>query len=190
MGITGLLPFVKNSCRPANIKDFSGATVAVDAYSWLHKGAFSCAEKLVKGEKTDGYVYYCMKQLNLLLEAGLKPIMVFDGCNLSSKEGTEKKRRENREKTRQRGKELLCEGKIKEARECFQRCVDVTPKMARDVIEACRKKCIDCIVAPYEADAQLAYLDKVGIVQLIITEDSDLILFGCNKVSHLHLSNH
>ncbi|KAF8772039.1 Exonuclease 1 like protein [Argiope bruennichi] len=82
-----------------------------------------------------------------------------------------------------RGKELLCEGKIKEARECFQRCVDVTPEMARQVIEACKKKCIDCIVAPYEADAQLAYLDKIGMVQLIITEDSDLILFGCNKDS-------
>ncbi|GFY76570.1 exonuclease 1 [Trichonephila inaurata madagascariensis] len=182
MGITGLLPFVKNSCRLANIKDFSGTSVAVDAYSWLHKGAFSCAEKLVKGEKTDGYVFYCMKQLNLLLEAGLKPVMVFDGCNLSSKEGTEKKRRENREKTRQRGKELLCEGKIKEARECFQRCVDVTPEMAKEVIEACKRKHVDCIVAPYEADAQLAYLNKIGMVQLIITEDSDLILFGCTNI--------
>ncbi|KAG8197493.1 hypothetical protein JTE90_007232 [Oedothorax gibbosus] len=182
MGITGLLPFVKNSCRPANIKDFSGSTVAIDAYSWLHKGAFSCAEKLVKGEKTDGYVHYCMKQLNLLLEARLRPIMVFDGCNLSSKEGTEKKRRDNREKTRQKGKELLCEGRIKEAREYFQRCVDVTPDMAREVIEACRRKSIDCIVAPYEADAQLAYLDKIGMAQLIITEDSDLILFGCTRI--------
>ncbi|GFS88349.1 exonuclease 1 [Nephila pilipes] len=182
MGISGLLPFVKNSCRPANVKDFSGASVAIDAYGWLHKGAFSCAEKLVKGEKTDGYVFYCLRQLNLLLEANLKPIMVFDGCNLSSKEVTEKKRRENREKTRQRGKELLCEGKIKEARECFQRCVDVTPEMAKKVIEACKQKHIDCIIAPYEADAQLAYLNKIGMAQLIITEDSDLILFGCNNI--------
>lgn len=41
---------------------------------------------------------------------------------------------------------------------------------------------MDCIVAPYEADAQLAYLNKCGIAQLIITEDSDLLLFGCDKV--------
>ena len=33
---------------------------------------------------------------------------------------------------------------------------------------------MDCIVAPYEADAQLAYLMKSGIAQLVITEDSDL----------------
>lgn len=45
---------------------------------------------------------------------------------------------------------------------------------------------MDCIVAPYEADAQLAYLNKCGIAQLIITEDSDLLLFGCDKVHVLH----
>ena len=40
----------------------------------------------------------------------------------------------------------------------------------------------DCIIAPYEADAQLAFLVKSGIVDMIITEDSDLTLFGCDKV--------
>lgn len=38
------------------------------------------------------------------------------------------------------------------------------------------------VVAPYEADAQLAYLERQGIVDGIITEDSDLLVFGCNNV--------
>ena len=38
------------------------------------------------------------------------------------------------------------------------------------------------IVAPYEADAQMAYLQKEGLVELVITEDSDLLAFGCQKV--------
>jgi exonuclease-1 len=38
------------------------------------------------------------------------------------------------------------------------------------------------VVAPYEADAQLAYLERVGLVDGIITEDSDLLVFGCRKV--------
>ena len=38
------------------------------------------------------------------------------------------------------------------------------------------------IVAPYEADAQLAFLNQQKIADIIITEDSDLILFGCDKV--------
>ena len=38
------------------------------------------------------------------------------------------------------------------------------------------------IVAPYEADAQLAYLVKEGIADFAISEDSDLIAYGCNKL--------
>lgn len=37
-------------------------------------------------------------------------------------------------------------------------------------------------VAPYEADAQLAYLYQTGKVQMVITEDSDLLVFGVKKV--------
>lgn len=49
-------------------------------------------------------------------------------------------------------------------------------------VQAARAQGVDCIVAPYEADAQLAYLNKIGMVQAIITEDSDLLAFGCKKV--------
>uniref|UniRef100_G1Q9K3 Exonuclease 1 n=1 Tax=Myotis lucifugus TaxID=59463 RepID=G1Q9K3_MYOLU len=48
--------------------------------------------------------------------------------------------------------------------------------------QAARAQGVDCLVAPYEADAQLAYLNKAGIVQAIVTEDSDLLAFGCKKV--------
>lgn len=49
--------------------------------------------------------------------------------------------------------------------------------------QAARAKGVDCVVAPYEADAQLAYLNKSGLAQAVITEDSDLLAFGCKKVS-------
>lgn len=182
MGIQGLLPFVQKATRPANVKEFSGKTAAVDTYCWLHKGAFSCAERLVKGEKTDAYVSYCMKMADLLIESGVRPILVFDGRHLPSKKGTEKKRREQREINRQKAKQFLIEGKIQQARECYQRAVDVTSAMAHEVIVECRRRGIDYIVAPYEADAQLAYLAQCKLADVVITEDSDLILFGCEKV--------
>ena len=62
------------------------------------------------------------------------------------------------------------------------RAVDVTSAMAREVIDAVRKMKIRYVVAPYEADAQLAFLNIAGMAQGIITEDSDLIVFGCKKV--------
>ena len=37
-------------------------------------------------------------------------------------------------------------------------------------------------MAPYEADAQMAFLERTGIVDGLITEDSDLLVFGCKQV--------
>ena len=49
-------------------------------------------------------------------------------------------------------------------------------------VQACRKIGVECVVAPYEADAQLTYLQKENIVDFVITEDSDLLVFGCQRV--------
>ena len=51
-----------------------------------------------------------------------------------------------------------------------------------DISQALRAEAIPHVVAPYEADAQLAYLERTGIVDGIITEDSDLLVFGCRNV--------
>lgn len=51
------------------------------------------------------------------------------------------------------------------------------------LIQAARARGVDCVVAPYEADAQLAYLTKWHLAQAVITEDSDLLAFGCKKVA-------
>ncbi|XP_045148774.1 exonuclease 1 isoform X2 [Echinops telfairi] len=182
MGIQGLLQFIKEASEPIHVRKYKGEVVAVDTYCWLHKGAIACAEKLVKGEPTDKYVGFCMKLVNMLLSHGIKPILVFDGCTLPSKKEVEKSRRQRRQASLLKGKQLLREGKLSEARECFTRAINITHAMAHKVIQAARSQGVDCLVAPYEADAQLAYLNKAGIVQAIITEDSDLLAFGCKKV--------
>uniref|UniRef100_A0A8C8S6X2 Exonuclease 1 n=1 Tax=Pelusios castaneus TaxID=367368 RepID=A0A8C8S6X2_9SAUR len=182
MGIHGLLQFIREAAEPRHVGQYRGQAVAVDTYCWLHKGAYACAEKLARGEPTDQYVIFCMKLVDMLLSFGIKPILVFDGCTLPSKKEVEKARREKRQASLLKGKQLLREGKFSEARDCFGRSVNVTHAMAHEVIKAARAKGVDCVVAPYEADAQLAYLNKTGIVQAIITEDSDLLAFGCKRV--------
>ncbi|KAK5881887.1 hypothetical protein CesoFtcFv8_020527 [Champsocephalus esox] len=182
MGISGLLQFIKDAGEPISVNKYKGQTVAVDTYCWLHKGAFSCAEKLAKGEPTDQYVWYCMKFVDMLLNFGVKPVLVFDGRDLPSKQEVEKARRERRQCNLQKGRQLLREGKLSEARDCFTRCVNITSSMAHNLIKVARARGVDCVVAPYEADAQLAYLTKSGLAQAVITEDSDLLAFGCKKV--------
>ncbi|CDJ30463.1 exonuclease, putative [Eimeria mitis] len=50
------------------------------------------------------------------------------------------------------------------------------------VIAACRELGIRCIVAPFEADAQLAYLSRTNQIHSAISEDSDLLAYGCKRV--------
>ncbi|GAA32605.2 exonuclease 1 [Clonorchis sinensis] len=182
MGISGLLPFLKKASCPVNIKEFNGYTVAVDAYCWLHKSSYACAMDLALGNPTDQYVRYTLKYLEMLLTCNIKPILVFDGASLPSKADTELKRKESKESYRKKAAEYLLQGNREAAQECFQRSVFVTSKMAHDVLKAARNLGVDCIVAPYEADAQLAYLNRAGYADLVITEDSDLLLFGCRQV--------
>ena len=41
---------------------------------------------------------------------------------------------------------------------------------------------VEWLVAPYEADAQLAFLSRNGWVDAVVSEDSDLLVFGCTTV--------
>jgi exonuclease-1 len=45
-----------------------------------------------------------------------------------------------------------------------------------------RDEDVKFVVSPYEADAQLAYLSMSGKVDGVISEDSDLLVFGAKKV--------
>lgn len=90
-----------------------------------------------------------------------------------------------REENRKTAANLLRQGNTTEALNYLRRCIDVTHKMAVTLMQECRRRNVDCIVAPYEADAQLAFFSREGIADVIVTEDSDLLLFGCKKVTAL-----
>jgi exonuclease-1 len=84
---------------------------------------------------------------------------------------------------------LLRDGDRQKAQVFFQRAVDVTPLMASQLIRALNAEGVECIVAPYEADAQLAFLSISGYVDAVISEDSDLLAYGCRHVSVTLLSH-
>lgn len=50
------------------------------------------------------------------------------------------------------------------------------------LLQMLRRCNIPFIVAPYEADAQLGHLFRTGVVDLVVTEDSDALVFGCRQV--------
>ncbi|CAF4002979.1 unnamed protein product, partial [Rotaria magnacalcarata] len=184
MGIEGLHPLLKSAIHRVNIKnaEFQETTCAVDTSFLLHRGAYACAGKLVQKEPTDRYVQYVVRFVERLLEWNIKPIMVFDGSPLPAKRITNINRSDERERNRLRGQKALASGKTREAEQFFQKAIEITPDMVLNVIRTLRTMGIDVIVAPYEADAQLAYLNRAKIADYVITEDSDLVLFGCHHI--------
>lgn len=114
----------------------------------------------------------------MLLHFGVIPYVVFDGDYLPSKSATEAERAAKREESRKLGLELHRLGRISQSQNEFLKSVDVTPEMARQLIEELKKHGVQYVVAPYEADAQLAYLERKGIITGILSEDSDLLVFG------------
>ena len=119
-----------------------------------------------------------MHRVRMLQHFGVVPFLIFDGDYLPSKAATEADRAKRREDSRKAGLGLLNVGKTSQAYLELQKAVDVTPEMARQLIEELKKAGVKYIVAPYEADAQLVYLERTRIIDGILSEDSDLLVFG------------
>jgi exonuclease 1 len=134
------------------------------------------------GIKTLDHIEYAMKFVKMLLTANITIIMVFDGKQLAAKADTENKRKSDRAAAKKRAFELKKAGKDDEARREFTKAVTITHEHAVELMKECRKLNVNCITAMYEADGQLCYLNKMGIAEYIISEDSDLIVFGCKKI--------
>lgn len=186
MGIQGLLQALKPVTEVCNIREYSGKVVGVDAYVWLHRGAYGCAYELCTGgpAATSAYIRYFIGMVDMLLENGVTPFLVFDGGPLPAKAEQETARNRKREEAMQLALQLRQQGDHAAARNQYVRAVDINPEMAARVINTlkqCRQS-VKYVVAPYEADAQLAYLCKERIVSAVISEDSDTLPYGCNDV--------
>jgi exonuclease-1 len=138
----------------------------------------ACAIELAQDKPTRKYVDFAMNRVRMLIHFGVKPYLVFDGDYLPSKGHTEKDRAARRKESRRAGLALLQAGKTVQAQQELQKAVDVTPLMAREMIEELKAAGIPYVVAPYEADSQLTYLEQQGTIQGVLSEDSDLLVFG------------
>ncbi|KAG6401832.1 hypothetical protein SASPL_138700 [Salvia splendens] len=204
MGINNLLKFMKPYVESVHIKKYAGKRVGIDAYSWLHKGAYSCSMEVcldMEGDKKNRFLQYFMHRISMLRHYKITPVVVFDG-------GSIPKRKANRDLAM----EKLKEGDTDAASELFQVACGVGEKVMvlamlstselievvnslemlnaySYIVESCEHNPSDGAPtdpAPYEADAQLAYLtsletEKGGIVA-IISEDSDLLAYNCPAV--------
>lgn len=182
MGICGLLSQLKSIQRPIQMKDLQGKKVAVDAFNWLHLALYPCAEDLYhKRPYINKMQKYFMSRVRRLIDMDIDVLIVFDGLKLPAKQETHVDRKEKRTKNYEQISRYL-HVDVDMARKYMQSSIQITQEHVRAIQQMLDRQNVKYIVAPYEADAQLAYLGRNNQVDYVITEDSDLLAYGCPRV--------
>eukprot|EP01031_Cornospumella_fuschlensis_P034498 gene34498-41768_t len=183
MGIKGLLPLLASIKDRLHLSALKDMAVGVDARSWLYKAAAACPKEVAKGHTPAVFLAFLRRRVDLLTNAGITNIIfVFDGCELKTKEG------ENRERRRRRDDNLDCakrfeeEGNEDEADKLYRRGIKVLFCHVLAFIEILKEKRLPFLVAPYEADAQLTYFSNISAIDIVISDDSDMLVYGCKAV--------
>lgn len=182
MGVTGLLQTLKDIQKSRTLSDYRGKTLAVDTYGWLHRGLVSCAQELCQDVPTRKYINSVVKKIEMMRYFGVEPYLVFDGANLPTKAETAKERKIKREEARAKANEYSKKGNRQMAWKEYMKAAGVTPEMAKSIMVELDILEVKYVVAPYEADPQMVYLEHIGMVDGILSEDSDLLIFGCQKL--------
>ncbi len=102
--------------------------------------------------------------------------------HLKAKATTEKNRSENKKANKEVALQMCEKGQDEEARKYFARSLILRTKMIDLLIDILHELNIEIVIAPYEADAQIAYMVKEGLADFAISEDSDLIAYGCPRL--------
>ncbi|SBT31443.1 exonuclease I, putative [Plasmodium ovale wallikeri] len=186
MGISNLLQFLKPIVKNSHISKYKNEVIGVDIMCWIHRGLISCAYDIVTDNFNDSYLNFIEKMLETLNHYNIKVVFVFDGEELPEKKKENLLRKSRREKAKKEAQEII--KKVKNPRtnetvlkKCIQ-ALSVSKEIIESVIQFCKKKNIDYIISPYEADAQLSYLCRMGFISCVISEDSDLLVYGCPRV--------
>ena len=195
MTIVGINDTVNKTCirttlsRLRNVFKFK--TFIVDAYGWLHAAV----------KKLDGVVELladnlpCQRLYNFMqhrietlsLYGKFEVILVFDGPSSIQKKCTEESRQRTREEQRTEARKARALGDVIKATELFRASVDITPDIAKGVIDYLNELPEEtrrqigfkrCVVSINEADPQLCYLNRTIPNSCVVSRDFDMVAWG------------
>lgn len=177
MGVPGLFKLCEFEDFSSKIKDLIDqklTRVAVDMYVILHKFCIDVeiATLLVNDPKLYCQALYekIKNWLINFINQGFDLYLVYDGNKMNFKI-TEEDRANARLAAYIKGDMIAA--------------VEVVPEQMYNLQHYIADLNLPFIVAPFEADAQLAYLFKRNKVDMVLTNDSDLIVYGVTRIIYI-----
>jgi len=174
--------------QPVTFDDLRGKAIAIDAFNTLYQFLSIIRDRGTgeplrdsKGRITShlsGLFYRTAR----LLEAGVKPIFVFDGEPPAFKHETSQERRKIREEAEQKWKDALAAGDAEGVRTYSQAAVRLTGEMIEQSKELLGYMGVPVVQAPSEGEAQAAFMAQKGMVWASGSQDWDSLLFGAPRL--------
>ncbi|KAF5197868.1 Flap endonuclease [Thalictrum thalictroides] len=187
MGIKGLTKLLAanapNSMKETTFESYSGREIAVDAstsiYQFLIVVGRNGTQMLTNdaGQVTS-HLQGLFSRTIRLLEAGMKPVYVFDGKPPDLKKQELAKRHSKRMDASEYLAAAIESGVKEDIEKYSKRTVKVTRQHNEDCKKLLRLMGVPVVEASSEAEAECATLCKTGKVYAVASEDMDTLTFG------------
>ncbi|WMW21594.1 flap endonuclease-1 [Methanolobus mangrovi] len=165
------------------VSDLSLDIVAIDAFNTLYQFLSIIRQrdgtplKDSQGNVTS-HLSGILYRMTNIVEAGVKPVFVFDGKPPEWKSSTIQKRTETRENAKVKWADAKEKGLAEEAYKYAQASSKVDATIVEDSKKLLTAMGIPFVDAPSEGEAQAAYMVKKGDADKIASQDYDSLLFG------------
>ena len=195
MGIRGLNTIIKRVAPDAikhfDISKYKNCKLAIDCSILLYK--FKYASRV-----ENSHLVGLANRIKFYLMNEILPIFVFDGIPPDAKKTTLDKRHANREKLYIRLEELRkivpsSESEKKYIEEEIERILSQLIVIKKSDVDESKellaKAGIPYCVAPEDAEKYCAFLQKNGLVDYTVTDDTDASTFGCPCILKTSINN-
>jgi flap endonuclease-1 len=172
---------------PLSLQELGGRIIAIDGYNALYQ--FLAIIRQPDGNllmdsrgRVTSHLSGVFYRTANLLEAGIKPVYVFDGKPPELKSVEIQRRAEAKREAAKEYKAALERGDMVSARKVAQ----ATSKLTREMVEQARQVLeamgVPCVQAPSEGEAQAAFMNKKGDAWATVSQDYDALLFGAPRL--------
>lgn len=173
--------------HPSSLQAWNGKTIAIDAWNILYQFLSSIRQpdgtplKAANGDITS-HLAGTMYRTAAMVEAGIKPVFVFDGTPHPLKQETIAARSARREAAVDAYADALAGGDEDKALTKAKQTSRLTWDMAEQAKELLRLLGMPVIAAPSEGEGQAAWMASSGAVDASCSQDFDSLLFGAPRL--------
>ena len=168
------------------MRELAGKRVAIDAFNTIFQFLSIIRDRFTGEPLKDSHgnvtshLSGIMYRFSSMLEAGVRPVMVFDGKPPAFKRGTQIAREERKQEAEKKWKEAVDAGRP--AMKYAQAASRFTPEMMESGKELLGYMGVPVLQAPSEGEAMCATMCRDGIVDFASSQDYDSLLFGAPRL--------